>query len=260
MFSNAGVSFLQPCRFQPKFILCKILCSYNYYSNLQYSPHDACQFCFTIYSTKRAIELFCSSTEASFFGLVVRPRVNHRIPHREGFLSNCSEAGLFCSMHAIVGWGCFAVMCWNWSQQFCVKPFVGPCQSYMLLIQAHIVRREKRWSCVQGCLCHFVQFYVTKTVLRCYALGILYITCACTRDVLYCTEARLKHEGVILATNCTFYYLIVTAHNRNSSYGQPLETGSFLLKIYRFRQLRSTLMSWEQKRGRTWRQNSRKTK
>ena len=31
-------------------------------------------------------------------------------------------------------------------QQFCVKPFLGPCQSYTLQILAHI--GEKRLSCV----------------------------------------------------------------------------------------------------------------
>ena len=48
------------------------------------SPCDACQFCSTILHYKYleaalfAWELFCSSVEASFFGLVVRPGVDHR--------------------------------------------------------------------------------------------------------------------------------------------------------------------------------------
>ena len=101
------------------------------------------------YSTRsgsfcRGLELFCSSVEANFFGLVVMPRIVEGAVRAAVtlssivgwgcffaavngvglFLSSSSGVGLFCSTRK-VGWGCFAVVSALELQQFCVKPFVG---------------------------------------------------------------------------------------------------------------------------------------
>ncbi len=111
----------------------------------------------------RGLELFCSSVEASFFGLVVMPRIVERAVGAAVTLSSIvgwavssqhavNGVGLFlCS--SIAGWGCFAAP----EGLFCSGFSVGTptilcqairrsCQSYTLHILAS--RREKRWSCV----------------------------------------------------------------------------------------------------------------
>ena len=76
-------------------------------------------------------ELFCSSVEASFLGLVTRPSVDQQLIHV--FTALSSGVGLFlCSSR----WGGAVLQHQKWGgallqisalelQQFCVKPFVG---------------------------------------------------------------------------------------------------------------------------------------
>ena len=110
----------------------------------------------------RGLELFCSSVEVSFFGLVVMPRivegaVRAAVTLRSivgwgCFFAAVNGMGLFlCS--SIAGWGCFAAPEVGWG---CFAVVSAPtilcqairrsCQSYTLHILAS--RREKRWSCV----------------------------------------------------------------------------------------------------------------
>ena len=75
-------------------------------------------------------ELFCSSVEASFLGLVMRPSVDQQlIPciHWGCFFAAVSGAGLFCRFQLKL-------------QQFCVKPFVG----HANLIRCRYWRLEER--------------------------------------------------------------------------------------------------------------------
>ena len=104
----------------------------------------------------RGLELFCSSVEASFFGLVVMPRIVE--------LEGAVRAAV--TLSSIVGWGCFFAAVNGVGLFLCSSSGVGlfcsgfsvgtptilcqairrSCQSYTLHILAS--RREKRWSCV----------------------------------------------------------------------------------------------------------------
>ena len=108
----------------------------------------------------RGLELFCSSVEASFFGLVVIPR----IVLVEGAGAGAVRAAV--TLSSIVGCGCFFAAVNGVGLFLCSSRGVGlfcsgfsvgtptilcqairlSCQSYTLHILAS--RREKRWSCV----------------------------------------------------------------------------------------------------------------
>ena len=109
----------------------------------------------------RGLELFCSSVEVSFFGLVVMPRIVEGAVRaavtivRWGcfftavngvglFLCSSSGVGLFCSTRSGVGLFCsgFSVG----TPTILCQAIRRSCQSYTLHILAS--RREKRWSCV----------------------------------------------------------------------------------------------------------------
>ena len=122
------------------------------------------------YSTRsgsfcRGLELFCSSVEANFFGLVVMPRIVEGAVRAAVtlssivgwgcffaavngvglFLSSSSGVGLFCSTRSGVGLFCsgFSVG----TPTILCQAIRRSCQSYTLHILASR-RREKRWSCV----------------------------------------------------------------------------------------------------------------
>ena len=98
-------------------------------------------------------ELFCSSVEASFLGLVMRPSVDQQLIHV--FTALSSGVGLFlCSSKwggAVLQhqkWGGALLQHQKWGgaisalelQQFCVKPFVG----HANLIRCRYWRLEER--------------------------------------------------------------------------------------------------------------------
>ena len=129
-----------------------------------------CQFCL-YHSTRsgsfcRGLELFCSSVEASFFGLVVIPRKVLVEGAVQAAVTLSSIVGCGCFFAAVNGVGLFlcssrgvGLFCSTRSGVglFCSGFSVGTptilcqairlsCQSYTLHILAS--RREKRWSCV----------------------------------------------------------------------------------------------------------------
>ena len=121
------------------------------------------------------LELFCSSVEASFFGLVVMPRIVEgcffaAVVSKVGlFLCSSSGVGLFCSTRSGVGLFCsrFSVG----TPTILCQAIRRSCQSYTLHILAS--RREEMELCRVVFVIFLCSLYcVTKTVLRCYALGI----------------------------------------------------------------------------------------
>ena len=188
MFSTAGVSSLQPCRFK---IVPGSFCEDSVFLDLvlhflmhgQFWLHHSTRsgsFC-------RGLELFCSSVEVIFFGLVVMPRIVEGAVRAAVtlmssivgwgcffasvngvglFLCSSSGVGLFCSTRCGVGLFCsgFSVGC--------VKPFVGHANLIRCIYWRLGERRDGAVSRVVFVIFLCSLYCVTKTVLCCYALGI----------------------------------------------------------------------------------------
>ena len=139
-------------------------------------------------------ELFCSSVEGSFLGLVMRPSVDQ---HQHVFTALSSGVGLFlCSSR----WGGAVLQHQKWGgallqisalelQQFCVKPFVG-CQSYRLQIYWRL--EERRDGAVSRVVSVFFCAVYIVLLGQCYVAmpsGYkLVITRALGLHGIYCTQ------------------------------------------------------------------------
>ena len=131
----------------------------------------------------RGLELFCSSVEASFFGLVVIPRIVLVEGAVRAAVTLSSIVGCGCFFAAVNGVGLFlcssrgvGLFCSGFSvgtPTIFVKPFV--CHANLIRCIIYWRLGERRDGAVSRVV--FVIFLcslycVTKTVLCCYALGI----------------------------------------------------------------------------------------